>query len=123
MQSRNIDRSELQTALASAAPPVLLEALGDAYYQKAHLPGAIALPLERLDAVVRERLRDKTRALVVYCASSTCRNSDVAAKALADRGYQNVRVYVGGKADWMQSGLPVENGAEQRTSAGSEVRA
>ena len=121
MQSRNIERPELQTALASATPPILLEALGEAYYQKAHLPGAIALPLDRLEAIARERLSDKTAALVVYCASSTCRNSDVAAKVLRDRGYQNVRVYVGGKADWMENGLPVEKGAEQRAQAGSKV--
>lgn len=117
MQLNTIARSELEMALVSQRPPVLLEALDEAYYRKAHLPGAIALPLARLDAVVRERLHDKSVPLVVYCASSTCKNSDVAARALVTLGYQDVRVYSGGKAEWIDSGLPVETGAEPAASA------
>ena len=111
MQPRNIERSELQAALAAQAAPQLLEALDEAYYRKAHLPGAIALPLSRLADIARERLRDKNAALVVYCASSTCRNSDIAARGLIALGYRNVSVYTAGKADWIEAGLPVELGA------------
>lgn len=117
MQPRNIDRSEIQTALVSNTPPVLLEALDEAYYKKAHLPGAIALPLGQLDSVAKARLLDKSAPLVVYCASSTCKNSDIAARALLALGYQNVRVYTAGKADWIESGLPVETGAERGIGA------
>ncbi|HEY6727963.1 MAG TPA: rhodanese-like domain-containing protein [Polyangiaceae bacterium] len=117
MQPGNIARSELEAALATQRPPVLLEALDEAYYRKAHLPGAIALPLGRLDSVVRERLHDKAAPLVVYCASSTCKNSDVAARALLALGFRDVRVYSGGKADWMDGGLPVETGAESSGTA------
>ena len=108
MQPAIIGRSELQAALATQTPPVLLEALDEAYYKKGHLPGAIALPLGQLDAVVQERAWTKATPLVVYCASSACPNSDVAAKALVALGYQNVRVYGAGKADWIDGGLPVE---------------
>jgi len=115
MQPRNIDRSELQAQIASNTSPVLLEALDEAYYRKAHLPGAIALPLGQLDSVAKARLLDKSAPLVVYCASSTCKNSDIAARALVALGYQDVRVYAGGKADWIEGGLPVETGAERGT--------
>ena len=114
MQPGTIDRVELAAAMATVRPPVLLEALDEAYYQKAHLPGAIALPLGQLEAVMKQRLVDKSAPLVVYCASSTCKNSDVAARALIAHGYEDVRVYSGGKADWVDSGLPVETGVESR---------
>jgi len=99
--------------MASPTPPVLLEALDEAYYRKAHLPGAIALPLGQLDCVAKARLSDKAAPLVVYCASSTCKNSEIAARALVALGHHDVRVYAGGKADWIESGLPVETGAER----------
>jgi rhodanese-related sulfurtransferase len=111
-----IDRNELSEMLASPNPPVLLEALGEAYYEQGHLPGAIALPLDRVKAVAEQRLHDKSVRLVVYCASSTCKNSDVAARALVAMGYANVRVYRGGKADWSDAGLPLERGPERNSS-------
>jgi rhodanese-related sulfurtransferase len=46
--------------------------------------------------------------VVVYCASDTCKSSHQVAKLLEDVGYTDVRVYVGGKADWQAAGLPVE---------------
>lgn len=45
--------------------------------------------------------------VVVYC-SGTCRNSEIAAERLEQLGYGNVRVYLGGKEDWVEHGLPVE---------------
>lgn len=113
MKTKTIERSELAQALAEGRRPVLLEALDNAYFVRGHLPGAIALPLGRLQEIARERLSDKSAPLVVYCASSTCRNSDVAARALVALGYENVSVYQGGKADWIEAGLPVEEGPER----------
>jgi rhodanese-related sulfurtransferase len=46
--------------------------------------------------------------IVVYCASETCKNSHEVAKLLTSVGYTDVRVYVGGKADWQAAGLPLE---------------
>jgi rhodanese-related sulfurtransferase len=51
---------------------------------------------------------DKEQAIVVYCASATCQNSHQAAADLEKRGYRNVAVYPGGKADWVEAGLRLE---------------
>ena len=85
---------------------VLLEALPERYYQSGHLPGARLFPV----AEARERARayQTDAPLVVYCASETCQNSHQVAKLLEGIGYTNVRVYVGGKADWQAAGLPIE---------------
>ena len=48
---------------------------------------------------------------MTYCASLTCRNSEIAANKLIALGYTNVREYAEGKADWIEAGLPVEASA------------
>jgi rhodanese-related sulfurtransferase len=54
-------------------------------------------------------LPDKHAPVVVYCASATCKNSHQAAEALIAIGYEDVHVYVEGKADWKAAGLPLEH--------------
>lgn len=54
-------------------------------------------------------LPDKDAFIVVYCASTTCRNSRWLAQALAGMGYRNVAECEQGKADWIAAGLPVES--------------
>lgn len=44
----------------------LVEVLPEAEYAEEHLPGAINLPLTRLDATSTAQL-DRRRAIVVYC--------------------------------------------------------
>jgi rhodanese-related sulfurtransferase len=105
-----IEREELRARLERAEPIVLLEALPERYYRKAHLPGARLMPHDRVAELAPTLLPSPAAAVVVYCASDTCRNSDQAAAELRQLGYSNVRVYRGGKADWQAAGLPVEGG-------------
>lgn len=102
-----VDRTELQT-LAANPRLVLLEALPATYYAQGHLPGARWFPHDRAKELATVAVPRKDDPVVVYCASETCQNSHVAAKVLADLGYSNVRVYAGGKADWSDAGLPLE---------------
>ena len=105
-----ISTNELQLALShSHSAPLLLEALPLPYFEKEHLPGALNLPLQELDAIARERLADREQQLVVYCSGPTCQNSHVAAARLQQLGYRNVRVYAGGKQAWRDAGLPFES--------------
>ena len=61
---RKIDRDELVRLVADGA--VLAEVLPLAEYREDHLPGAISLPLRRLEAEATSLL-DPTRAVIVYC--------------------------------------------------------
>lgn len=61
-----------------------------------------------------ELASDRDRDIVVYCASTTCRNSHIAAAQLERMGYRNVRVYGAGKQDWIEAGLPTETGGQAR---------
>jgi rhodanese-related sulfurtransferase len=107
--SQTITRAELQTLIRDRAVTVV-EALPIEYYRKAHLPGALHLPHTEVAALAPEVLPERDAAIVVYCASDTCSNSDIAARALVSLGYANVRVYVEGKKGWIEAGNAVESG-------------
>jgi rhodanese-related sulfurtransferase len=61
-----ISRDELQ-ALASRGAQ-LVEVLPAGDYEWAHLPGAVSLPLKRLDDRAEEL--DRSRPVIVYCHDS-----------------------------------------------------
>jgi rhodanese-related sulfurtransferase len=103
----SISREELHQIVTTGGPVILLEALGAAYYADAHLPGAVNMPPDQVDALAPLVVPDRDAPIVVYC-SGTCRNSEIAAERLAQLGYGKVRVYLGGKEDWVEHGLPVE---------------
>ena len=105
-----ITRDELK-ALLDRSEVVLVEALSEENFAKEHIPGAIRIDYEKLEAQAPELLPDKDAAIVTYCASLACRNSEIAANKLVALGYTNVREYAEGKADWIEAGLPVEAGA------------
>jgi len=61
---REIDREELRRLVEAGAQ--LVEVLPREEYEEDHLPGAINLPLRRLDGEA-ERVLDKRRTVIVYC--------------------------------------------------------
>ena len=64
---QEIGREELQRLVATGAQ--LIEVLPSKEYGEDHLPGAINLPLRRLEADARTSL-DPARAVIVYCWDS-----------------------------------------------------
>ena len=106
-----ITREQLSSLLASAAPPLLLEALPAKYFDDAHLPGARNMPHDAVAELAPRLAPDKTAPIVVYCANAACQNSHIAAARLKQLGYTDVRVYAEGKRDWIGAGLPVEQGS------------
>jgi len=106
--SRTITRDELAAKLEGRESLTLLEALPERYYRKAHLPGALLMPHDRVAELAPALIPSKSRAVVVYCASETCQNSHQAAAELERLGYLDVRVYAGGKLDWQSANLPTE---------------
>jgi len=117
--SRTISRDELKALLDRGEPVTLVEALPAAYFEDAHLPGAINLPHDQVDALAPALLPDRSAAIVTYCSNRNCPNSGIAARRLTALGYANVRAYEAGKQDWIEAGLPVERGATARTAAAS----
>lgn len=91
---------------------VVLEALPAMYYEDAHLPGALNMPHDQVDALSHALVPDKRAYIIVYCSNGPCPNSGIASKRLVELGYTNVHEYELGKQDWMEAGLPVEKGPQ-----------
>ena len=61
---KEIRREEVRTLLAAGAQ--LVEVLPSPEYEEDHLPGAIHLPLRKIDSDAVNVL-DRNRAVIVYC--------------------------------------------------------
>lgn len=103
-----ISRESLKSLLEANDSPTLIEALPKQYYDAEHIPGAINIDYNDIKELALERIPDKASTVVVYCASFDCKNSGLAAEALEQLGYSDVRVYKEGKKDWKGAGLPLE---------------
>jgi rhodanese-related sulfurtransferase len=103
-----ISLTDLDSKIRSGADFVLLEALPPRYYEQKHLPGAKNMPHDAVDLLAAGLIGDRTREVVIYCASPTCQNSSVAARRLETLGYHNVHVFEGGKSAWEDAGLPFQ---------------
>jgi rhodanese-related sulfurtransferase len=99
-----ITEQELAIRLASSSPPLVAEILGPQSFASGHLPGAVNLPLEGFAESAARLLPSKSAEIVVYCSSVTCQNSHIAERKLRSLGYENVRVFAGGKAAWKDAG-------------------
>lgn len=99
-----------EAAIQSGSVTVV-DALGGQYYEKQHLPGALALVEADVADHASRLLPDKTTPIVTYCSNEACPNSQNVANLLARAGYTNVRKYREGIQDWVEAGLPTESGA------------
>lgn len=105
-----ISREELKQ-LVDSGDITVVEALPAMYFEREHIPGAINIPHDDIDARAPELLPATDAVIVTYCANTPCKNSGIAAAKLDKLGYTNVREYVEGKEDWVGAGLPTESGA------------
>jgi rhodanese-related sulfurtransferase len=110
-----ISRKELEARIEAHAA-VVIEALTVADYEAGHIPGAVHLAMDEVEAKASALIPDKQTPVVTYCANTTCQNSARVAEALERLGYERVYEYVEGKADWKAAGLPLES-IERRRAA------
>lgn len=76
---------------------VILDTRTQEEFSEGHIPGAIVIPYDEIDARAEKELPDKDKLILVYCRSG--RRSKIAAEALAHLGYTNVKEF-GGIIDW-----------------------
>jgi rhodanese-related sulfurtransferase len=100
-----ISCDEFQRKLESGERLVIVDALAPMSFAHSHLPGAINMPPERVEA---KRIPDRDAEIVVYCANPECGSSIDTARRLLELGFKNVRHYPGGKNEWRSLGLPLE---------------
>lgn len=105
-----IELAELSTLLAAGTR--ILDARNPLSYAEGHLPGAISLPLEEVNAGRRLLpIWPKEQTIIVYCGGYGCDDSFTLALLLGAAGYKDLRVFAGGYPQWIEALLPIEQGA------------
>ena len=99
-----ISREELKEKLDKKDDFKLVMVLGEWAYRAKHIPRSINVTTP--DAV--QKLLDPKDEIVVYCSWDGCAASKYAYMLLEKAGYQNIRRYAGGIADWEDAGYPFE---------------
>ena len=84
---------------------VILDVRPEEEYRAGHIPGALSVPVEALEAALKTLPRD--REVVAYCRGPYCVFSDEAVAFLRARGYRARRLRQG-LPDWRAAGMPVE---------------
>lgn len=82
----------------------LLDVRPEEEFHAGHLPRAINIPLEQLEAMLEKLPRD--REIVAYCRGPYCVLSHEAVQRLRRLGY-HVRRFEEGYPEWKAAGLPV----------------
>lgn len=94
---RNITAEEAKEIMDSQEGYIILDVRAQAEYDEGHIPGAIVIPHTEIEDRAEEELPDKDQLILVYCRSG--RRSKIAAEALVELGYTNIREF-GGILDW-----------------------
>ena len=106
---------EVQQLFQSESKPVFIDVRPSNQFPAGHLPGAVSIPVDQIEARSSGLPRDKT--LVLYesgksgaSGADVCAVSRAAARILFAEhfDYARVKVYQDGLAGWEKAGLPVE---------------
>ena len=93
----NITAEEAKQIMDSEEGYIILDVRTQEEYDQGHIPGAIVISHEEIEARAEEVLPDKEQLILVYCRSG--RRSKIAAEALVELGYTNIKEF-GGIIDW-----------------------
>jgi len=104
MSINRIGREELKEKLDRGDKFKLVNALGEWAFNAKHIPGSINISNIH-DAKI---MLDADDDIVIYCSNPVCIASIVGYQLLTRMGYNKIRRYAGGIADWEQAGYQLE---------------
>ena len=93
----NITAEEAKRIMDSEEDYIILDVRTREEYDEGHIPGATQISHEEITEKAAEVLTDKDQLILVYCRSG--RRSKLAAEALVELGYTNIKEF-GGIIDW-----------------------
>jgi ArsR family transcriptional regulator len=114
-----LSKEELKEKIDRKEDFQLINVLETEFYHLGSIKGSKRIPLVSLKKRLGEL--DKTKEVVVYCASYACQTSKIAAELLSHHGFRVIG-YEGGIKEWKEAGFPVEyekEAASKNKSKGS----
>lgn len=92
-----ISQEEAKRLMDTEQNYIIVDARTQSEFDEGHIAGAILIPEYEISERAEKELPDKNQLILVYCRSG--RRSKIAAQALADLGYTNVKEF-GGIITW-----------------------
>jgi molybdopterin/thiamine biosynthesis adenylyltransferase/rhodanese-related sulfurtransferase len=90
----------------NGAGPILVDVREKDEWTEGFIPGARWIPRGFLELRIEDQVPERSAEIVLYCAGGT--RSALAARALAELGYTNVKSLAGGFSAWKRAGLPFD---------------
>ena len=107
-----VEPDALRDALASDAPPVLLDVRTHAEWTRSRIEGAVSVPILELEARLEALGFARDQSIVAICLSA--HRSIPAVRLLRKRGFERVVQLRGGMLAWWALKLPTLNGDERK---------
>lgn len=105
-QVRTLTLEELKRRLEAKEDFTLVDVREKDEFRQGYIPGALHIARGFLEMQVGNRIPDRSRKVILYCAGGI--RSAFAAKSLQDLGYTDVESANPGFGDWKDKGYPVE---------------
>lgn len=101
-----VNAAALSHEIEDGTAPLIIDVRTPAEYADGHVPGAINIPYDEMDARAAEISVHKDERVVLYCRSG--RRSGIAAKTLTEMGFLKLGLLEGDMPGWEKSGFAVE---------------
>jgi rhodanese-related sulfurtransferase len=101
---------ELTRRLEGSPNATVLDVRSPAEYQAGHIPGALLLPVDELDASKVAHIIDRAEVRAdnpLYLTCHAGKRAEKAAQMLRDAGMEHLVLVQGGTEAWQKAGLPV----------------
>ena len=92
-----ISQDEAKRLMDTKKDLVIIDARTESEFSEGHIPNAILIPEYEISTRAENEIADKDTLILVYCRSG--RRSKIAAEALVELGYTNVKEF-GGIITW-----------------------
>lgn len=89
-----------------------LDARSADFFTAAHISGALSLPVHDFAIYYGSATKGLQRGdlIVTYCAGKSCQSSLALAKMLKEKGFTNIKAFLGGWEEWSKAHLAVAKG-------------
>ncbi len=101
-----VDAPRARERLDRGEGVALVDVRERAEWDEGHLPHALHIPRGNLESRIEGFLPDRSQPVILYCATGN--RSALAARTLAELGYENVASLTGGFTEWKRNGFPFE---------------
>lgn len=105
-EPRPVQPGELAALLAGSEAPLLLDVRTAEEFAAGHVPGALLVPIQELEARLAELAAYKQRGVITYCEVGG--RAGNASELLRNAGFANVRLLDGSMRRWRDEGRAVE---------------